>query len=104
MASSPKLLDGVRDALRLRHYSIRTEEAYLRWITEFLKFHREKTGQWQHPRALASPVVNEFLTDLGRQSYGRRQHPEPSAVGTLVSLQTGAPARNHFRCRTCKET
>ncbi len=64
MASSPKLLDGVRDALRLRHYSIRTEEAYLRWITEFLKFHREKTGQWQHPSALASPAVNEFLTHL----------------------------------------
>ncbi len=53
MASSSNLLDGVRDALRLRHDSIRTAASYLRWITEFLKLHCEKTGQWHIPIALA---------------------------------------------------
>jgi hypothetical protein len=32
----PKLLDQVRDAIRLRHYSIRTEEAYIQWIKRYI--------------------------------------------------------------------
>jgi len=34
-----KLLDQVRDAIRLKHYSIRTEEAYVNWIKRFILFH-----------------------------------------------------------------
>jgi hypothetical protein len=39
-ASSPKLLDRVRDAIRARHYSIRTEEAYVGWVRRFIVFHK----------------------------------------------------------------
>jgi hypothetical protein len=41
----PKLLDRVRDALRVRHMSLRTEKAYLHWIRRYILFHGKR-----HPR------------------------------------------------------
>jgi len=41
----PKLLDQVRDTIRLRHYSLRTEQAYTDWIKRFILFHNKR-----HPR------------------------------------------------------
>lgn len=55
----PKLLDQVRDAIRTRHYSLRTETAYLTWIRRFIFFHNK-----QHPRDLGSRDVTAFLTYL----------------------------------------
>ena len=41
------LLDQVRTAILLRHYSIRTEEAYVQWIRRFILYHRKPTrGRW----------------------------------------------------------
>jgi len=48
----------------MRHMSLRTEDAYVRWITQFLRFFKEQTGAWQHPRELGDLEVNQFLTDL----------------------------------------
>lgn len=42
---APKLLDQVRDKIRLKHYSIRTEQAYVDWIKRFVLFHHKR-----HPR------------------------------------------------------
>ena len=42
-----KLLDQVRDAIRLKHYSIRTEEAYVSWIKRYILFHNKR-----HPKVL----------------------------------------------------
>ena len=39
MNAQPKLLDQVRDRLRLKHYSLRTEESYVHWIKRFIYFH-----------------------------------------------------------------
>jgi integrase len=55
----PKLLDRVRLAVRARHYSHRTEEAYVAWIKRFLFFHRVR-----HPAEMGEPEINQFLTDL----------------------------------------
>jgi len=55
---APKLLDRMRSAIRVRHYSIRTEEAYLGWVRRFFAFHRT------HPRDLEADGVNRFLTHL----------------------------------------
>ncbi len=45
----PKLLHQVRDRLRLKHYSIRTEQAYVDWIKRFIWFHgRRPVASWQH--------------------------------------------------------
>jgi integron integrase len=44
--------------------SIRTEEAYVQWIDQFLRFHRDQLGQWRHPKEMGSQEVNQFLTYL----------------------------------------
>lgn len=64
MPKPPKLLEQVRNKLRVKHLAKRTEEAYLRWIRRFLLFHKSKRGDWVHPRELGSSDINEFLTSL----------------------------------------
>jgi len=54
-----KLLDQVRDALRLKHYSIRTEEAYINWIKRYIFFHHKR-----HPAEMGAPEIEAFLTHL----------------------------------------
>jgi integron integrase len=60
--NNPKLLDRVRDAIRLKHYSIRTETIYCDWIRRFILFHNKR-----HPSEMADPEVTEFLTHLARE-------------------------------------
>ncbi len=55
----PKLLDRLRQACRVRHYSIRTEEAYHGWVRRYILFHGKR-----HPAGMGAPEVNAFLTDL----------------------------------------
>jgi len=55
----PKLLDQVRGKIRLKHYSIRTEQAYLDWIKRFI-LHFGK----RHPKDLGAAEVEQFLTHL----------------------------------------
>lgn len=55
----PRLMDQVRDAIRLRHYSIRTEEAYTQWIRRFILFHNKR-----HPQDMGEVEVESFLTYL----------------------------------------
>jgi hypothetical protein len=57
--AAPKLLDQVRGKIRLKHYSIRTEQAYLDWIKRFI-LHFDK----QHPKDLGADEVEQFLTYL----------------------------------------
>jgi hypothetical protein len=52
-----KLLDQVRDAIRLKHYSIRTEQAYVAWIKRYIFFHGKR-----HPAEMGAPEVEAFLT------------------------------------------
>lgn len=55
----PKLLDQVRAAIRLRHYSLRTEQTYVHWIKRFIFFHEKR-----HPREMGKEKVEQFLTAL----------------------------------------
>lgn len=55
----PKLLDQVRDKLRVKHYSIRTEQSYVDWIKRYILFHDKS-----HPQNLGAPDVEAFLTHL----------------------------------------
>jgi integron integrase len=57
----PKLLDQVRDIIRRKHYSIRTEQAYTDWIKRFIIYHGKR-----HPGEMAEEEVAEFLTHLAR--------------------------------------
>ena len=58
----PKLLDQVRDAIRTRHYSHRTEEAYVGWIRRFILFHKKR-----HPAEMGKVEIEQFLTALAVQ-------------------------------------
>ena len=57
----PKLLDQVRDVIRRKHYSIRTEQAYIDWIKRFIIYHGKR-----HPAEMAQEEVADFLTHLAR--------------------------------------
>jgi hypothetical protein len=57
--SPPRLLDRVREAIRTRHYSKRTEEAYVQWIVRFIRFHNKR-----HPQDMGAAQVNALLTHL----------------------------------------
>ncbi len=63
MVPNPKLkvLDQVREVMRLRHYSIRTEQSYGDWIRGFVRFHRMPSRAELTPR---EAKVEQFLSDL----------------------------------------
>ncbi len=55
----PKLLDQVREAIRIRHYSVRTEEAYVSWVKRFILFHGKR-----HPLEMGEDELTRFLSAL----------------------------------------
>ncbi len=54
-AHKPRLLDQVRAACRVRHYSVRTEDAYVEWIRRFILFHDKR-----HPNTMGAAEINAF--------------------------------------------
>jgi integron integrase len=58
-AKPPRLLDQVRQSLRARHYSARTEKAYVAWIRRFILFHGKR-----HPESMAEPEIGAYLSSL----------------------------------------
>ena len=60
----PRLLDQVRGKIRLLHYSIRTEEAYVGWIRRFILFHNKR-----HPKEMREPEIEQFLTSLAVEGH-----------------------------------
>lgn len=107
----PKLLDRLRDKMRLLHYSIRTESAYSDWITRYFKFHRQPTGAWRHPAELGSADIEKFLTYLAveskvsasTQNQGRPQSSFSTNTSwkliPAISMRFGP--RSPIDCRRC---
>jgi integron integrase len=62
-----RLEDQFHEVARFKHLSPRSETAYWEWVVRFLKFHRERAGEWQHPRILGSKGVTPFLTYLATE-------------------------------------
>jgi hypothetical protein len=62
----PRLLDQLREVLRYKHYSLRTEEAYLYWVKFFVRWHG-RNGHTRHPRDFGATEVEQFLTMLTTQ-------------------------------------
>jgi hypothetical protein len=60
----PKLLDQIREALRLKHYNVRTEEIFVHWIRRFILYHGQR-----HPQEMAEPEATQFLTHLAVQEH-----------------------------------
>src|SRR5712691_4868365 len=75
--TAPKLLDQVRDAIRTRHYSRRTEATYADWIRRFIVFHHRK-----HPSTMGAPEITAFLSWLatGQRVSSSTENQALSAV------------------------
>ncbi len=84
----PRLLDAVRDVIRLKHYSPRTEETYVHWIKRFIYFHGKR-----HPREMGPVEVTAFLNDLvkRRDVAAATQNQALSALLFLYREVLGAP-------------
>ena len=55
----PKLLDQVREVIRMKHYSIRTEQSYVDWIKRYIFFHNK-----QHPEDMRQAEIRAFISEL----------------------------------------
>ena len=62
--SKPKLLDEVQNKIRLKHYSIRTEQSYVQWIKRVIIFHNKR-----HTRDMGEKEITEFLTHLAVREH-----------------------------------
>jgi len=61
---SMKLLDQYRAACKVRHLAPKTMAVYVQWIEQFVRFHYDRTGGWQHPSQMGEREVEAFLTHL----------------------------------------
>src|SRR5256885_6153157 len=59
----PKLLDQVRDVIRRKHFSVRTEKIYCDWIRRFILYHQKR-----HPLEMGEIEITDFLTHLARDA------------------------------------
>ena len=106
--NKPKLLDQLRQAVRLRNYSIRTEHSYVDWVYRYIMFHKKR-----HPAEMGAPEITAFLSHLATDlnvaastqnsssHYGRRPGVpggnRPSAVAQASSLyrENARPSLRH---------
>ena len=64
VSPKPRLLDQVRQAIRTRHYSVKTEAAYVGWIKRFIFFHNKR-----HPAEMSEAEIAAFLSSLASESH-----------------------------------
>ena len=90
-----KLIDTVRDAIRLKHYAIRTEEAYVNWIRRFILFHGKR-----HPKDMGGKEIEAFLTHLANDLHPRppaRRSGRSQPAGLTLSLCHQAGGRSQMQ-------
>ena len=87
----------MRNVIRIKHYSIRTEQAYVDWIKRFILFHGKR-----HPAEMAEEEVAQFLTHLARDMNVAASTQNQARKSLLHStlLRSRAKANNDFRCIT----
>ena len=85
--SKPKLLDQMREVMRLKHLSYRTEKAYLSWVKRFILFHDKR-----HPKDMGAPEIRAFLSYLATHD------------NVAASTQNGALNALLFLYRSCPTT
>lgn len=78
--AAPRLLDVLRDTLRLKHYSLRTEQQYINWVRRFLRFH-----DLRHPRDMGAAEATAFLTHLAVEG-GVSSSTQNQALSALLFL------------------
>ena len=88
-SNSPKLLDQVRDRIRVKHYSIRTETQYVQWVRRFILFHGKR-----HPRDMGAPEVEAFLTHLAVEGHVAAATQNQALSALLFLYKGGAGDRS----------
>ncbi|NEQ29532.1 MAG: hypothetical protein F6K04_00815 [Leptolyngbya sp. SIO4C5] len=83
-----KLLDRVGDAVRLKHYSYRTEQTYVQWIRCYILFHDKR-----HPQEMGVPEIEAFLTHPAVQ-----EQVAASTQNQAFILTRGTRREKPFRC------
>jgi Phage integrase, N-terminal SAM-like domain len=91
----PRLLEQVREAIRVRHYSLRTEETYVGWIKRFILFHGKR-----HPRDMGVQGGPAVPVTSGRSRACRRLHTKSGVECSLVSVPAG-PQAGHGLAGPC---
>ena len=96
----PKLLTQVREVLRMKHYSLRTEKAYVDWIKRYIFFHKKR-----HPDEMSEPEIRAFVSDLASNRHVSAS-TQTVALSALLSLSRSAQARPaiYRGDRTCQAT
>jgi site-specific recombinase XerD len=74
-----KILDQLRDVIRLKHYSYRTEQTYVDWVYRFIAFHNK-----HHPKDMGAPEIEASLTHLAVQR--KVAAPTQNQLSALVLL------------------
>jgi site-specific recombinase XerD len=100
-ARAPKLLDQLRDAIRTKHYSLRTEQAYVQWVRRYIHFHGLR-----HPSELGKEHVEAFLTSLAVERHVSAS-TQTQALSALLFLYKEIPASRPAladRCHTGPKT
>lgn len=91
----PKLLDVARGKMRMLHHAKRSEETYMGWIVDFLRFSLDQRGAWFHPRELSGESIEAYLTYLAvdRRVSAGTQNQALSALIFLYSKILDRPFR-----------
>lgn len=84
----PKLLPRLREHLRTRHYSIRTEEAYADWVKRFILFHHKR-----HPKDMGAAEVEAFFDAFGSTPAGISIDTKSGQISAALPLQASAANR-----------
>jgi hypothetical protein len=74
----PKLLDQVRETIRRKHYSIRTETTYIDWIKRYILFHRKR-----HPAEMGAHEMEQFLNHVAVDKKGTRVYPQITQISQI---------------------
>ena len=80
VATAPRLLDRLRVCIRAKHYSLRTEEAYVFWCRAFIRYHGLR-----HPAQMGRPEVEAYLTHLAAER-GLSPSSHAQALSALLFL------------------
>lgn len=86
-APQPRLVPSLRDALRLRRYSLKTEKAYIHWAKRYVRFHLLR-----HPKDMGASEVTAFLNHLARDRHvaAATQNQESGAGGAAIPVSGSA--------------
>ena len=91
--TEPKLLDQARHIMRIKHYSYRTEQTYIHWMTRFILFNKRPDGVIPHPRDLGAAEVEAFLSHLAVEGHVAASTQNVAMQARPLPLSPGAAHR-----------